>query len=251
MQATSSASTICWPSETRHVALHSSGQEESSLQQSQPCGLPTSCGWPMYQYLLQYHIDRSDVSTASYTARPFSNRNPRRTNSPSLSALMPRGVLPVKATRLEPTLIACSSSAFSHLRFAPSQTCQLVMPSGEIAFETAWYQPRFWPSSSRLPMFHVPPGAYHIMTFCIPTISYTPRSVTTRCCTRRYSPSLSCSSWFGVGPWMYTPGVAETATHCTSRPSFHNFSAATHTPHVPVISAGVGASDLTCSQPRG
>jgi hypothetical protein len=39
-------------------------------------------------------------------------------------------------------------------------TCQLVMPSGEMALLTAWYHPRFCPSSSRLPMFHVPPGAY-------------------------------------------------------------------------------------------
>ena len=52
-----------------------------------------------------------------------------------------------------------------------ARTCQLVMPSGEIAFDTAWYHPRFCPSSSRLPMFHVPPGAYHIITLGMPTIS--------------------------------------------------------------------------------
>jgi len=140
--------------------------------------------------------------------------------------------------------------AFSHLRLAPSHTGQLVMPSGEIALLTAWYQPRFGPSSSRLPMFHVPPGAYHIITFDMPTISYTPRSVMTRSCTRRYSPSLSCSRLFGVMPKMYTPGVALTATHFTSRPSFPTFSAADQMPHVPRISAGDAASLSTCSQPR-
>ena len=130
------------------------------------------------------------------------------------------------------------------------RACQLVIPSGEMALLTAWYQPRFCPSSSRFPMFHVPPGAYHIITFGMPTISYTPRSVITRNCTRRYSPSLSCSRLFGVGPWMITPAVDETAMHFTSRASFHRFSAPLHTDHAPLMSCGSWASDLTWSQPR-
>ena len=62
--------------------------------------------------------------------------------------------------RFEPTEVASRSEAFSHFLLAPSHTCQFEMPSGEIAFDTAWYHPRFCPNSSRFPMFHVPPGAY-------------------------------------------------------------------------------------------
>jgi hypothetical protein len=74
----------------------------------------------------------------------------------------------------------------------------------------------------------------------------------TRSCTRRYSPSLSCSRLLGVAPTMMTPHVAETETHLMS-PSlqfFHIFSVVLHTCHVPLMSCGVFASDLTCSQPR-
>jgi len=39
--------------------------------------------------------------------------------------------------------IFIQSSVGAHAEFAPSQTCQLVMPSGEIALDTAWYHPRF------------------------------------------------------------------------------------------------------------
>ena len=60
-----------------------------------------------------------------------------RAYSPSLSALTFLGVAPVKAMRFEPTETASSSDAFSHFLFAPSHTCQLVIPSGEMAFETA------------------------------------------------------------------------------------------------------------------
>ena len=49
MQRTSAASTICVPSDTRHVALVSSGHGASSLQQSHPCALPMSSVLPTYQ----------------------------------------------------------------------------------------------------------------------------------------------------------------------------------------------------------
>ena len=96
----------------------------------------------------------------------------------------------------------------------------------------------------------MPPGAYHIITFGMPTISYTPRSVITRSCTRRYSPSLSCRRLEGVGPWIITPAVGETAMHLTSAASFQRRSETDHTDHGSLISCGVCASDLTCSQPR-
>lgn len=114
---------------------------------------------------------RPGISTQSYTARSSQNVLALRRYSPSLSAFTFLGVEPVKAIRFEPTETASRSEAFSHFLLAPSHTCQLVIPSGEMALLTAWYQPRFWPSSSRFPMFHVPPGAYHIITFGIPTIS--------------------------------------------------------------------------------
>ena len=77
----------CCPSETRHVAFVSSGHGASSLQQSQPCALPTSSLCPMYQYGLAYHIERDGMSTQSYTARQSWNVAGLRWYSPSLSAL--------------------------------------------------------------------------------------------------------------------------------------------------------------------
>lgn len=49
---------------------------------------------------------------------------------------------------------------------------------------------------------------------------------------------------------MMTPAVAETAMHLTSAASFHRRSDTDHTDHGSLISCGVCASDLTCSQPR-
>ena len=56
----------------------------------------------------------------------------------------------------------------------------------------------------------------------------------------------------GVAPTMMTPAVAETETHLMS-PSlqfFHIFSVVLHTCHVPLMSCGFVASDLTCGRVR-
>ena len=84
-----------------------------------------------------YQIERDGKSMQSYVARPSQKALGLRAYSPSLSALTAFGVEPVKAMRFEPTETASSSDAFSHFLFAPSHTCQLVIPSGEMAFETA------------------------------------------------------------------------------------------------------------------